>query len=343
MAKIGRRHALAAGGLAALGVLTAGDEESVRAQDTGHLRDVLLPPREHLLLTALDVSRADAYRTLAHLIATRDEPVAATLALGASWFAKTGRTDLPTALTAMPVFEGDVLDAGLSHGDLLLQLTASSADLAQRVRDRWIRQVPGSRVRWERRGFQTRAGTAPEGRPLTRNHFGFVEGHTNPPRQSLREVVEIGPGAREPAWAIGGTYQVVRIIRFATEFWNEDPVPVQERVMGRRRDGTWLDGSPATGHPRFSTDPHGLVTPLDSHARRANPREPGTEAPRMLRRGYTYRQSATDEGMLFIAFQADMERGFAGVQRRLAGQALDRYVLTVGGGYFFVPDPARLR
>jgi deferrochelatase/peroxidase EfeB len=56
----------------------------------------------------------------------------------------------------------------------------------------------------------------------------------------------------------------------------------------------------------------------------------------MLRRGYSYR-AEREEGLLFVAFQRDLERGFAGVQRRLAGEPLSRYTLTVGGGYFFLP------
>ncbi|MEV4599901.1 hypothetical protein AB0K15_21190 [Amycolatopsis sp. NPDC049253] len=35
-------------------------------------------------------------------------------------------------------------------------------------------------------------------------------------------------------------------------------------------------------------------------------------------------------------FQRDLERGFATVQRRLSDQALDKYTLPFGGGYYFV-------
>jgi len=63
---------------------------------------------------------------------------------------------------------------------------------------------------------------------------------------------------------------------------------------------------------------------------------------RILRRGYAYRRPVDaaghpDEGLAFVRFQSDPQRGFATVQRRLAGEALDRYMLTFGGGYFFVP------
>ncbi|MFD4766694.1 hypothetical protein [Streptomyces niveus] len=37
--------------------------------------------------------------------------------------------------------------------------------------------------------------------------------------------------------------------------------------------------------------------------------------------------------------QRDLAKGFEAVQKRLAGEALAKYVLTTGGGYFFVPPP----
>jgi hypothetical protein len=59
----------------------------------------------------------------------------------------------------------------------------------------------------------------------------------------------------------------------------------------------------------------------------------------LVRRGYSY-GSGDDQGLLFMAYQRDLAAGFAGVQRRLAGEKLARYVLPVGGGYFFVPAAA---
>ncbi|MEH1014105.1 hypothetical protein V6U90_13465 [Micromonospora sp. CPCC 206060] len=67
----------------------------------------------------------------------------------------------------------------------------------------------------------------------------------------------------------------------------------------------------------------------------------------MLRRSYSYRQPADasghpDEGLIFVCFQRNPERGFVTVQRRLAGEALERYVLPYGGGYFFAPADGAL-
>ncbi|BFO19106.1 hypothetical protein SHKM778_54940 [Streptomyces sp. KM77-8] len=43
--------------------------------------------------------------------------------------------------------------------------------------------------------------------------------------------------------------------------------------------------------------------------------------------------------MIFCCFQRDLEKGFEAVQQRLRGEAMAKYTLTVGGGYFFVPPP----
>ncbi|WP_371785162.1 Dyp-type peroxidase [Streptosporangium subroseum] len=343
-----RRGAMALGGLAAVCAMTAadsGDEPAFAAADVAPLPAALLPPAPHVVLTALDVPPgADAVRSLAELARLAREPgggARAAIALGSSWFDKAGlAASRPLGLTPMPSFVGEVLDAALVHGDLLLQVSAVTAELARQVSGSLLRAVPGAGVRWEKRGF--RAGSRlSEGRALARNLFGFVEGHGNPSFRSSPDAAEVAcvaAGSGEPRWAVGGSYQVIRIVRFATRLWDLEPVPVQERVMGRRRDGTWLDGTRPTGRPVFDADPEGRITPLDAHTRRANPGTPGVAAPRMLRRGYSYHDGPEDQGMLFMAFQGDLELGFAGVQRRLAGQSLDRYMLTVGGGYYFLPD-----
>ncbi|MFI6798714.1 Dyp-type peroxidase [Streptosporangium canum] len=341
-----RRGAMALGGLAAVCAMASadsGDDPVFTA--AGSLPAVLLPPAPHIVMAALDVPPGQeavrAFAALAHLARDSGGGTQATIALGASWFDKAGLAGArPTALTSMPPFPGDVLDDGLVHGDLLLQVSAATAERAHQVSTSWRRTAPSARVRWEKRGFRPDSRLS-DGRALARNLFGFVEGHGNPSFRSgppPAEVVRVAPGSGEPRWAVGGSYQVVRVIRFATRLWDAEPVHVQEEVMGRRRDGTWLDGTAPTGRPAFDADPDGKLTPLDSHTRRANPGTPGVPAPRMLRRGYNYHEGPDSQGMLFVAFQNDLERGFAGVQRRLAGHPLDRYTLTVGGGYYFVPD-----
>jgi Dyp-type peroxidase family len=138
-------------------------------------------------------------------------------------------------------------------------------------------------------------------------------------------------------------YLAMRVIRTSSELWDDEPVAEQAQIIGRHPDGRWLDGTSAHGAPDYAEDPFGDRTPLDSHVRRANPRD-GSPAPPLLRRSWSYAAGTApggspDEGVLFMSYQADIGRGFEAVQRRRAAQRLDDYILTVGGGYFVVPPP----
>lgn len=266
---------------------------------------------------------------------------AVTLAVGGSLF--DGRFGLgaarPRALTTMPSFPNDVLDPGQCHGDLLLQVCAGRAGQARAVTDDLVRAAAGAlRTRWRLDGFRLENGTTAAGLASNRNLFGFREGAGNPDPADealMDRLVWVDDG--EPSWAAGGTYQAVRLIRFATELWDREPVPRQEQVLGRRRsDGVPLAGGAEDATFDYAGDPDGLVTPLDAHIRRANPRTADTERTRILRRGYSYRRG-DEQGIIFISFQRDLETGFAAAQRRLDGEALQRYVLPFGGGYYFVP------
>jgi deferrochelatase/peroxidase EfeB len=199
--------------------------------------------------------------------------------------------------------------------------------------------------RWSIAGFRPENHLEPTGVATTRNLFGFREGAGNPnPRDQAQmdRLVWVRPDGGELAWTAGGAYQVVRLIRFATGLWDAEPVERQEDVFGRHKQtGAPLAGKREAQVPNFAADPDGRITPLDAHIRRANPHTPKTEANRILRRSYSYRRGKDstgqpDEGLIFICFQQDLERGFATVQRRLRGEALEKYVLPFGGGYFFV-------
>lgn len=271
-----------------------------------------------------------------------------TLALGASLFDdRFGLADRrPRELRAMPASPNDDPDLDRSHGDLLLQICAGTEESAIHALRRLMRVSRRSlTLRWVQSGFQ-RPNTLGAGRASTRNLLGFKDGTANPDVSDAAvadTVVWVQPGDDEPAWAIGGTYQVVRVIRNRVEFWDRTALRTQELIMGRRKSsGAPLDGAVETDAPDYEGDPDGAVTPLSAHIRLANPRTAESQRNVILRRGFSYSNGFTsdgqlDQGLLFVCFQRSLEDGFVAVQRRLDGEALEEYIRPVGGGFFFVP------
>jgi deferrochelatase/peroxidase EfeB len=309
------------------------------AAPVAHQPGVLDPPPAASVLAAYDVTAADR-AGLAAALRTLGRPapgVAVTVAMGASLF--DGRFGLakPRLLAPMPEFPGDVPDPAWCHGDLLVQLTAADPAVA---RSALPEDVPGLRPRWRLDGFHPR-----ELGDGTRNMFGFREGSGNPDtadRALMDQLVWVQPGDGEPAWCVGGTYLVVRLIRLAMSSWNREPLAEQEKVFGRHKDSSApLGQSREEAEPDFAADPDGRTIALNAHIRRANPRTPHAQAHRILRRGWSYRLpddvAGEHVGQIFTCYQRDVEKGFATIQRRLTGEALERYLLPHGGGYYFVP------
>ncbi|MGC3964476.1 MAG: iron uptake transporter deferrochelatase/peroxidase subunit [Rhodocyclaceae bacterium] len=253
----------------------------------------------------------------------------------------------PRHLQRMTAFPNDALDAALCHGDLSIQFCANTPDTNIHALRDILKNLPDLLVLlWKQEGtvppVAHKPGTPSES---ARNFLGFRDGSANPDSADAREmnrIVWLQADSAEPAWAAGGSYQAVRIIRNFVERWDRTPLGEQERIMGRAKPtGAPLDGG-RTEHdvPDYAVDPKGTRTPLDSHIRLANPRTSASQANLILRRPFNYSNGVTksgqlEMGLLFIAYQADLDAGFITVQKRLDGEPLEEYIKPIGGGYFF--------
>jgi deferrochelatase/peroxidase EfeB len=275
-----------------------------------------------------------------------------TVSVGASLFdGRFGLADrLPTELVEMPFLANDKLDPARSHGDVLLTISSDHEDLNLFALRQLMRATRRELVlRWMLDGYNRRTDTShdagPQGRAGggagVRNLMGFVDGTANlPPDEAVMDrYVWIGADDGEPAWAVGGSYHVVRVIRMFVEFWDRTRLAEQEALIGRRKaTGAPLDGEVELDVPDYGADPDGAITPLDAHIRLANPRSPETEDSLLFRRGINYSRGFDgdghlDQGLAFVSFQRHL-RQFLATQARLTGEPLEEYIEPQGGGFY---------
>ncbi|MHC8407371.1 iron uptake transporter deferrochelatase/peroxidase subunit [Pseudomonas sp. TMB3-21] len=253
----------------------------------------------------------------------------------------------PKRLSRMVGFPNDALDADCCHGDLSLQFCANTADTNIHALRDIVKNLPDLLlVRWKQEGSVPPQAPSKPGVPAqsARNFLGFRDGSANPDSndaKAMDSLVWVQPGSDEPAWAAHGSYQAVRIIRNFVERWDRTPLQEQESILGRiKTTGAPIGGTQETQVPDYREDPHGKLTRLDAHIRLANPRTAASQANLILRRPFNYsngvnKNGQLDMGLLFICYQADLEKGFITVQKRLDGEPLEEYLKPVGGGYFF--------
>lgn len=270
-----------------------------------------------------------------------------TVSLGSSMF--DGRFGLqnakPRSLAAMTGFPNDALDAEFCHGDLLLQFNANTAETNIHALRDILKTMPDQvSLRWKMEGFLPPHTLKKQGRDTVRNLMGFKDGtaNLNPRDVALMDRnVWVQPGSDEPAWAVGGTYHVVRLIRMLAERWDRTPLQEQQTIFGRDKgEGAPLGMAREHDDPDYAADPAGERIPRDAHIRLANPRTEETNSSLILRRAFNYSRGLTkagqlDMGLLFSCFQSDLAKGFLTVQDRLNGEPLEEYIKPFGGGYFF--------
>jgi hypothetical protein len=175
-----------------------------------------------------------------------------------------------------------------------------------------------------------------DGRPV--EHFGFVDGITNPQFLDQRgpdhvpagefvlghegqfgnEVMRLSyPGMSRGPDGIGhdGSFVALRVMRQDVEGFERflatadrhglDGDTLAALLCGRRRDGVLLGATPDDPEPDFRLDPDGAACPIGSHVRRANPRaglvvSQDHHARRLIRRGkpYTSLAGQPEQGLL---------------------------------------------
>jgi Dyp-type peroxidase family len=214
------------------------------------------------------------------------------------------------------------------------------------------------------------------------------------------------------AFGLNGTYLVFRkLSQDVTRFWDyvdsqAGGDPQHRELLAARMVGRWRSGAPLVLAPKkpgaepineflyTPTDPDGLACPIGSHIRRINPRDslPTSTSRsleisnrhRIIRRGRKYRipidceQECRDQGIYFIALNADLLRQFEFIQYSwlnnpqfngldndkdpIVGDSdghtqftiqatpvnchvkgVPRFVTMKGGGYFFLPGIRTLR
>jgi deferrochelatase/peroxidase EfeB len=367
------------GGDAAFAATPGGEGPGVVPFYGNHQSGILTPPQRDGMFVSFDVTAAnrgeltDLFRTLtaqAALLTAAGAPPKAppgspppddgilgptsapddltiTVAVGASLF--DGRFGLgarkPVQLVTMKPFLHDDLDPALSDGDVLIQLCATHRDSTVHALLQILAHTSGAmKPRWQING--TRNPPRPVGTP--RDWFGFKDGTTEPDTTNTAQMdtlVWVQPHTAEPAWAAGGTYHVVRIVHFDVEQWQRVPLGQQERIFGRRKaSGAPMyvldENAPDTLDPIYTNDPQGLITPLNSHIRLANPQTPQTASTStILRRSYDYDRSpdvhgGPDLGHAFVCFQRELDT-YITMQTRLEAEMLVPYISPRGGGYFF--------
>lgn len=253
----------------------------------------------------------------------------------------------PKELVTMPFLANDRLDPKLSHGDLSIVIEAGHNDTVVFALRQLMRRTRSDLVlRWMVDGYARGIGAGQASEAATpRNLLGFKDGTANLDVDDgavMDRHVWVGPQDGEPEWAVGGSYQAIRIIRMFVEFWDRTQLAEQEALIGRSKvSGAPLGLSGEFTDPDYREDPDGKRIPLTAHIRLANPRTPETEDNRILRRGFNYSRGfdgagRLDQGLAFIAYQRSLEKGFLTVQRRLKGEPLEEYILPVGGGFFFM-------
>ena len=261
---------------------------------------------------------------------------------GPGLFSKLGLEALaPQGFGILPSFKVDQLEDRFSAGDVLIHIAADDPVVLSHGTRGLVRDsMPFATVRWTQSGFAHTPGMVPEG-VTHRNLMGQVDGTANPilGSQDFSDVVWIEDG---PTWIQGGTQLVFRRIAMQLDTWDQLGTPSKEEVIGRKlSNGAPLTGSKESDLPDFAArHPNGLkVIPDFAHIRRASPASPEE---RIFRRPFSYEsgisaQGSLDVGLLWTAYQRDLEKQFLPIQQRLDElDLLNQWTVPIGSAEFAI-------
>lgn len=330
-----------------------------------HQAGIETPPQSHALFVALDLHAEVDAAALRRLMRTlsddaarlaRGEPALAdtepelsavparltvTFGFGPALVAR-ARAAAPDWLRPLPAFSLDRLQPAWSDGDLLLHVGADDPVTVAHAARMLLKDARSfGVVRWSQRGFRRAAGSEASGTTM-RNLFGQLDGTANPaPGSADFDGLVWGGGG--PRWLDGGTGMVLRRIAMDLDGWDRVDRPGREFAVGRRLD----TGAPLTGEAEHDDPDFAAVSKLGfpvisevSHLRRSRSEDPSE---RIFRRGYNYDDapvgaSVSDAGLLFASYQADVDRQFVPIQRRLAEvDLLNQWTTPVGSAVFAIP------
>lgn len=255
-------------------------------------------------------------------------------------FVARARGTAPGWLRALPPFAVDRLLPEFCDGDLLLQIAADDPLTVAHTARMLLKDTRSfASVRWSQQGFRRAHGSVRPGTTM-RNLFGQVDGTSNPApgTADFDQVVWSAEG-----WLAGGTSAVVRRIGMDLDKWDRLDRGGREQSVGRYlSNGAPLTGTDEFDEPDFeATTPIGFpVVPEFSHVRRARSEDP---AERIFRRSYNYDDRPVGEvvslsGLIFVSFQADVDRQFVPIQQRLDQlDLLNEWTIPIGSAVFAIP------
>jgi dye decolorizing peroxidase len=267
----------------------------------------------------------------------------AIVGFGLGFFQKLGlESQIPTGFIDLPSFKMDKLEDRYSGGDVLIHVSADDPIVLANASRALIRDsLPFATVRWMQNGFTHSPGMVPAG-VSHRNLMGQVDGTENPKfgSQDFKDLVWIDSG---PEWIRGGTLLVLRRIAMQLDTWDQLGTPEKEEVIGRNlSNGAPLTGVNENDVPDLNARyPNGLrVIPDFAHIRRAAPNKPGE---RIFRRPFSYHEGVSsngspDVGLLWTAYQKNIETQYLPIQRRLEQlDLLNEWTVPIGSATFAIP------